>query len=252
MRVLLADAEPTILRCARSFSTPTGSRGSRTCPSRAGPACSCACAPAGSAAPTSRSSGARPRGTVLGHEVAGELEDGSRVTVMHRVPCGICERCRAGHQSTCGEFRASADRARAASPRRCARRTACRCRTCSTSSPGSGSSRSRACSAARERVPRGRVLVVGCGAIGLLWSRRCGRAATRSSRPTCDAERLERALALGAARRRRSRRRGRRRRARRPGRARSRGSSRAARSLVFAAPHEPVPTWRSTPSTARS
>ena len=50
--------------------------------------------------------GRRPPGTVLGHEIAGELEDGSRVTVMHRVPCGVCERCRAGHQSTCGEFQA--------------------------------------------------------------------------------------------------------------------------------------------------
>src|SRR5919199_3369688 len=46
-------------------------------------------------------------GTVLGHEVAGELENGDRVTVMHHVPCGTCERCRAGHQSTCGEFRAT-------------------------------------------------------------------------------------------------------------------------------------------------
>ena len=27
-------------------------------------------------------------GTVLGHELAGELESGDRVTVMHRVPCG--------------------------------------------------------------------------------------------------------------------------------------------------------------------
>src|SRR5205085_769874 len=43
-------------------------------------------------------------GAVLGHEVAGELENGGRVTVMHRVPCGTCERCLAGHQSTCGAF----------------------------------------------------------------------------------------------------------------------------------------------------
>src|ERR1043166_854178 len=44
-------------------------------------------------------------GSVLGHEIAGELEDGTRVTAMHRVPCGSCARCRAGHHSTCGEFR---------------------------------------------------------------------------------------------------------------------------------------------------
>ena len=45
----------------------------------------------------------RARG-VLGHEIAGALEDGTRVTVMHRVPCGSCERCLAGHESTCAEF----------------------------------------------------------------------------------------------------------------------------------------------------
>src|SRR5919202_4611581 len=50
--------------------------------------------------------GRAPGGTVLGHEVAGVLENGDRVTVVHHVPCGTCERCRSGHQSTCGEFRA--------------------------------------------------------------------------------------------------------------------------------------------------
>ena len=39
---------------------------------------------------------------------------------------------------------------------------------------------------AAERVPRGRVLVVGCGAVGRLWSRCCAGAATRSSRSTTD------------------------------------------------------------------
>src|SRR4051794_2880416 len=49
--------------------------------------------------------GRAPAGTVLGREVAGELESGARGTVMHRVPCGTCERCLSGHQATCGEFR---------------------------------------------------------------------------------------------------------------------------------------------------
>jgi threonine dehydrogenase-like Zn-dependent dehydrogenase len=107
-------------------------------------------------------------GTVLGHEVAGELESGARVTVMHRVPCGGCERCRSGHQSTCDEFRVLrispggfAERLRAShyvplpdsvgeldgiwvEPLACVLRAA-------------------------ELIPRGRVLVVGCGAIGRLW-----------------------------------------------------------------------------------
>jgi L-iditol 2-dehydrogenase len=107
-------------------------------------------------------------GTVLGHEVEGVLEDGARVTVVHHVPCGTCERCRAGHQSTCGEFRALriapggfAEQLRASycvplpdavaegdgiwvEPLACILRAA-------------------------TRVPRGRVLVVGAGAIGQLW-----------------------------------------------------------------------------------
>ncbi len=107
-------------------------------------------------------------GTVLGHEIAGELVNGDRVTVMHRVPCGTCDRCLAGHQSTCGEFRelrispgGFAEQVRAShcvplpdtigehdgvwvEPLACVLRAA-------------------------ESVPRGRVLVVGAGAIGQLW-----------------------------------------------------------------------------------
>jgi threonine dehydrogenase-like Zn-dependent dehydrogenase len=107
-------------------------------------------------------------GTVLGHEVVGELEDGARVTVLHRVPCGTCERCLAGHESTCAEFGnvrivpgGFAERLRAThhvslsdeidehdgvwvEPLACVLRAA-------------------------ELVPRGRVLVVGCGGVGRLW-----------------------------------------------------------------------------------
>lgn len=112
--------------------------------------------------------GRAPAGTVLGHEIEGVLEDGSRVTVVHRVSCGACDRCRAGHESTCAEFQAVriapggfAEELRAThtvplpdsvddgdgiwvEPVACILRGA-------------------------ERVPRGRVLVVGAGAIGLLW-----------------------------------------------------------------------------------
>jgi L-iditol 2-dehydrogenase len=51
--------------------------------------------------------GKAPEGTVLGHEVAAELEEGRRVALVHHVPCGTCERCLAGHESTCEEFRAA-------------------------------------------------------------------------------------------------------------------------------------------------
>jgi len=136
-------------------------------------------------------------GAVLGHEVAGELENGARVTVMHRMPCGTCERCRAGHQSTCGEFRelriapgGFAEELRAThcvplpdtlgeydgvwvEPLACVLRAA-------------------------ERVPAGRVLVVGCGAIGLLWvqvlRRRGDEIVAVDPRP----ERLAAAVELGA------------------------------------------------------
>lgn len=107
-------------------------------------------------------------GTVLGHEVAGRLDNGARVTVMHRVPCGTCDRCRAGHQSTCGEFRALriepggfAERLRA---------THCVPLPESFGEHDGVWVEPLACVLrAAELVPEGRVLVVGCGAVGRLW-----------------------------------------------------------------------------------
>jgi L-iditol 2-dehydrogenase len=44
-------------------------------------------------------------GAVLGHEVV--VRDGPRrLALVHHRPCGRCERCRAGHESTCAEFSA--------------------------------------------------------------------------------------------------------------------------------------------------
>ncbi len=43
-------------------------------------------------------------GSVLGHEVVGELADGRRVALVHHASCGECERCLAGHESTCERF----------------------------------------------------------------------------------------------------------------------------------------------------
>jgi L-iditol 2-dehydrogenase len=137
-------------------------------------------------------------GTVLGHEVEGELEDGARVTVVHHVPCGTCERCLAGHQSTCGEFRALriapggfAEQLRA---------TYC-VPLPDTVNHGDGIwVEPLACILrAAERVPRGRVLVVGCGAIGQLWVQvlRARGDSVLAADPRED--RLARALELGAA-----------------------------------------------------
>ena len=50
--------------------------------------------------------GLAPEGTVLGHEVVATREDGARVALVHHLPCGECERCRAGHESTCERFAA--------------------------------------------------------------------------------------------------------------------------------------------------
>lgn len=107
-------------------------------------------------------------GSVLGHEVAGLLENGARVTVMHRVPCGTCERCLSGHQSTCGEFRelriapgGFAEELRA---------THCVPLPDTVGELDGVWVEPLACVLrAAEAVPGGRVLVVGCGAIGQLW-----------------------------------------------------------------------------------
>ena len=108
-------------------------------------------------------------GTVLGHEVVAVRDTGERAVLVHHLPCGECERCRAGHESTCERFSAAtirpggfAERARSdafvalpdpigdalgtyAEPLGCVLRGA-------------------------ERVPSGRVLVVGGGFIGQLFA----------------------------------------------------------------------------------
>ena len=105
---------------------------------------------------------------MLGHEVVAEGRDGARVALVHHLPCGDCERCRAGHESTCAAFAAAtivpggfADAVAATEgvplpsaiddatgtyvePLACVLRGA-------------------------ERVPRGRVLIVGHGFIGHLF-----------------------------------------------------------------------------------
>ena len=48
--------------------------------------------------------GAASAGTVLGHEVVALRADGARIALIHHLPCGACERCRAGHESTCEHF----------------------------------------------------------------------------------------------------------------------------------------------------
>jgi L-iditol 2-dehydrogenase len=107
-------------------------------------------------------------GTVLGHEVTAELPDGRRVALVHHLPCGKCERCLAGHESTCEEFRAPTIQPGGFAERALAREwidipTAISDEVASFAEPLACVLR------AVERVPRGHVLVVGCGFIGNLF-----------------------------------------------------------------------------------
>jgi L-iditol 2-dehydrogenase len=111
--------------------------------------------------------GAAPAGTVLGHEAV--VRDGNRrLALIHHRPCGACARCRAGHETTCERFPEPtivpggfAERVRAAE---------------GVELPGSvddarGTMVEPLACVLRgvERVPRGRVLVLGNGFIGRLF-----------------------------------------------------------------------------------
>lgn len=111
--------------------------------------------------------GAAPEGTVLGHEVVVRAGD-RRLALVHHRPCGACERCRAGHESTCERFRTPtivpggfAERVAASEgvelPARLddVRATMVEPLACVLRGV--------------ERVPRGRVLVVGNGFVGRLF-----------------------------------------------------------------------------------
>jgi L-iditol 2-dehydrogenase len=133
-------------------------------------------------------------GTVLGHEIEGELADGTRVTVMHRVPCGECDRCRAGHESTCTAFA----ELRIVPGGFAEQLAATQVVPLADGVDGIWVEPLACVLRAAERVPRGRVLVVGCGAVGLLWvqvllARGCDVVVAEPR-----AERVELARSLGA------------------------------------------------------
>jgi threonine dehydrogenase-like Zn-dependent dehydrogenase len=141
--------------------------------------------------------GRAPAGSVLGHEVAGVLDDGSRVTVMHRVPCGECARCLAGHESTCDAFRELR-----VSPGGFAERLRATHVLPVPDAPGDLDGiwvEPLACVLrAAESVPRGRVLVVGCGAVGQLWIQVLLARGDEVLVAEPRSERLAQAVALGA------------------------------------------------------
>jgi L-iditol 2-dehydrogenase len=108
-------------------------------------------------------------GAVLGHEVVGETADGRRVALVHHASCGECGRCRAGHESTCESFAAPTIR-----PGGFAERV--RAQGVVDLPDGIDDARATAVEPLAcvlrgvERVPRGRVLVVGHGFIGHLFA----------------------------------------------------------------------------------
>jgi L-iditol 2-dehydrogenase len=107
-------------------------------------------------------------GTVLGHEVVVRTAAGVREALIHHRPCGLCARCLAGHESTCEEFAAPtivpggfAERVEPAEG--VAIPDALDDATATMVEPLACVLRGI------ERVPRGRVLVVGNGFVGRLF-----------------------------------------------------------------------------------
>ena len=136
-------------------------------------------------------------GTVLGHEVVAEDGEGRRVALVHHLPCGECARCLAGHETTCERFPAPtivpggfAERVRAAA--------AVALPDGLDDAAGTFAEPLACVLRAVERVPRGRVLVVGCGFAGLLFVQALVRRGDDVLAADPLPHRLELALGYGA------------------------------------------------------
>jgi L-iditol 2-dehydrogenase len=113
--------------------------------------------------------GRAPAGTVLGHEVVARRPDGTRVALIHHRPCGECPRCRAGHGSTCERFAAPT-----IVPGGFAEQVAATegVELPDTLDDATGTYVEPLACVLRgaDRLPRGRVLVVGHGFVGRLFA----------------------------------------------------------------------------------
>jgi L-iditol 2-dehydrogenase len=107
-------------------------------------------------------------GTVLGHEVVALL-DGRRVALLHHRPCGECERCRAGHESTCERF-AEATIVPGGFAERVGPVDGVELPDSVDDRRGTYVEPLACVLRSLELVPRGRVLVVGCGFVGRLYA----------------------------------------------------------------------------------
>jgi L-iditol 2-dehydrogenase len=109
-------------------------------------------------------------GLVLGHEVVAETADGRRVALVHHLPCGECERCRAGHESTCESFRAGTIMPGGFAERARARGGQVELPATVDDAAGTYAEPLACVLRGAERVPRGDVLVVGGGFVGRLFA----------------------------------------------------------------------------------
>ena len=113
--------------------------------------------------------GRAPAGTVLGHEVVAERDDGARLALFHHLPCGECERCRAGHESTCASF-AGATIVPGGFAEQVAPADGLELPETVGDALGTYVEPLACVLRGAERVPHGRVLVVGQGFVGRLFS----------------------------------------------------------------------------------
>ena len=113
--------------------------------------------------------GGAPEGTVLGHEVVAEA-DGKHVALVHHQPCGECERCQAGHESTCVEFGAATIQPGGFAERVAALGGWVDLPDDLDDAIGSYAEPLACVLRGAERVPPGRVLVLGGGFVGQLFA----------------------------------------------------------------------------------
>jgi L-iditol 2-dehydrogenase len=120
-------------------------------------------------------------GSVLGHELTGVVEAGAlpagmRVAVAHRVPCGACRDCLAGHETCCPQYLASGLRPGGFAERLVA--PASHVGTVVLALPDDVSDiagtfvEPLGCVVrGAARLPRGAGVIAGCGAVGRLFAR---------------------------------------------------------------------------------
>lgn len=111
--------------------------------------------------------GVAPAGTVLGHEVVAQV-DGRRLALVHHAPCGECARCLAGHESACARF-AEATIVPGGFAESVRETAGVELHEAVSDAVGTYVEPLACVIRALERLPRGRVLVVGCGFVGQLF-----------------------------------------------------------------------------------